>query len=275
MGEWMAEKKSQTVGIIGVGNMGSAIARGLSTSDSAFTIAYYDVDEEKAKKLHEAIGGRICTNVQDIVAHSNILILALKPDVMIPFVRENSAVLKNTPVVSIAAGVTIPSLEEALGGGIVLRVMPNTPALVGKGMSVISSGTRYDEQALELTQKIFASIGKAIVLPEKLMDAVTAVSGCGPAYAFTVIQAMADGGVKLGIPRDQAVLLAAQTLAGAAEMVLYSNVSPIDLRNMVTSPGGSTIEAVHCLERAGFSGILIDAIEAAAKKSEKLGGKKS
>ncbi len=275
MDELMAEEKSQKVGIIGIGNMGSAIAKGLASSDSAFTIAYYDVDEAKAKKLHEAIGGQVCANVQDLAAQSNIVILAMKPDVIVPFVRENKEVLKDKPVVSIAAGVAIPSLEEALGGGIVLRVMPNTPALVGKGMSVISSGTRHDEAALELTQKIFASIGKTIVLPEKLMDAVTAVSGCGPAYAFTVIQAMADGGVKLGIPRDTAVILAAQTLAGAAEMVLNSSVSPIDLRGMVTSPGGSTIEAVHCLERAGFSGILIDAIEAAAKKSEKLGGKKS
>jgi len=106
------------------------------------------------------------------------------------------------------------------------------------------------------------------------MDAVTAVSGCGPAYAFTVIQAMADGAVKLGVPRDRAVVLAAQTLSGAAKMVLETGAEPMALRGMVTSPGGSTIEAVHCLERAGFSGILMDAVEAAAKKSEILGGRK-
>ena len=111
-----------------------------------------------------------------------------------------------------------------------------------------------------------------MVLPEKLMDAVTAVSGCGPAYAFTMIQAMADGGVKLGIPRDGAIVLAAQTLAGAAKMVLDSGEEPISLRGRVTSPGGSTIAAVHCLERAGFSGIVMDAVEEAAIKSEKLGG---
>lgn len=271
----MAERKVQTIGIIGIGNMGSAIAKGLSLSESAFDIAYYDVDQEKAKKLHETIGGRLCAKVQDLAAQSDIVILAVKPDVIIPFVRENREILRDMPVVSIAAGVTIYAIEEALGDGIVLRVMPNTPALVGKGMSVISPGSRCDEQTLGVAEKIFASVGRTMVLPEKLMDAVTAVSGCGPAYAFTIIQAMADGGVKLGIPRDKALLLAAQTLAGAAEMVLNSNVSPIDLRGMVTSPGGSTIEAVHCLERAGFSGILIDAIEAAAKKSEKLGGKKS
>lgn len=270
----MAERKSQTIGLIGIGNMGSSIAKGLCTSNSVFEVAYYDVDQEKAKRLHETIGGYLCMNVQDLAAQSNIVIIAVKPDVIIPFLKEHKAVLIDTPIVSIAAGVAISLIEEAIGGGVVLRVMPNTPALIGKGMSVISPGSRSDEQTLNLVEKIFASVGRTMVLPEKLMDAVTAVSGCGPAYAFTMIQAMADGGVKLGIPREKAVLLAAQTLTGAAEMVLSSNISPIDLRGMVTSPGGSTIEAVHCLERAGFSGILIDAIDAAAQKSEKLGGKK-
>ncbi len=274
-GKLMAVEKLHTVGIIGIGNMGSAIAKGLCAPDSSFDIAYYDVDQVKAKTLHEAIGGCLCANVQEIAAQSEIVILALKPDVIISFVREHRASFPGKPVVSIAAGIALAAIEEALGGGAAVRVMPNTPALVGKGMSVISPGLRCGAGTIELVEKIFSFLGRTMVLPEKLMDAVTAVSGCGPAYAFTMIQAMADAGVKLGIPRDKAIILAAQTLAGAAEMALSSHSGPIELRGMVTSPGGSTIEAVHCLERAGFAGILIDAIEAAAKKSEKLGGKKS
>jgi pyrroline-5-carboxylate reductase len=203
------------------------------------------------------------------------VILAVKPDVIIPLVRNHAAALKQKPVISIAAGIAIASVKEALGGGTVIRVMPNTPALIGQGMSVISADASCDGEILKTVEMIFACLGKTMQLPEKLMDAVTALSGCGPAYAFTVIQAMADGGVKLGIPRDKALVLAAQTLAGAANMALASDKGPIELRGMVTSPGGSTIEAVHCLERAGFSGTLIDAIEAAARKSEKLGGTKS
>jgi len=141
-------------------------------------------------------------------------------------------------------------------------------------MSVLAAGKEADPGQIELAEAVFSAVGMTMVLPEKLMDAVTALSGCGPAYAFTMIQAMADGGVKLGIPRDRAVLLAAQTMAGAAAMVMETGREPMTLRGMVTSPGGSTIEAVHCLERAGFSGILMDAMEAAALKSATLGGKK-
>ncbi|MCX7678552.1 MAG: pyrroline-5-carboxylate reductase [Spirochaetes bacterium] len=261
------------VGIVGVGNMGGALAKGISAASRDFSIICYDIVVEKAKRICDEIGCRDCATIEELIVQSDIVILAVKPDVVMQLVRENSNQLKYKIVISIAAGVSLMSLEEALENGMVLRVMPNTPALVGKAMSVISPGTRCDEQTVHLAEKIFSSIGKTVILPEKMMDAVTAISGCGPAYAFTMIHAMADGGVKLGIPRNVAILLAAQTLAGAAEMVLQLPMNPIELRNMVTSPGGSTIEAVHCLERAGFSGILMDAIEAAAKKSEKLGGK--
>lgn len=271
----MAEKNTHTVGLIGVGNMGSAIARGLVSDGSVFDVALYDVDHNAAQSLHDTLGGHLCNDIGALVALADVVILAVKPDVIVPLVRKHAAVLRIKPLVSIAAGVPIALIVEALGTDNVVRVMPNTPALVGQGMSVISTGSGCDADTGALVERIFSRLGRTMVLPEKLMDAVTALSGCGPAYAFTVIQAMADGGVKLGIPRDKAVILAAQTLLGAAAMVLETQKSPFDLRGMVTSPGGSTIEAVHVLERAGFSGILMDAVEAAAIKSAQLGGKKS
>jgi pyrroline-5-carboxylate reductase len=138
-------------------------------------------------------------------------------------------------------------------------------------MSVISPASDTDNKLLAISEEIFSYLGRVMILPEKLMDAVTAVSGSGPAYGFTLIQAMVDGGVKMGLPRDKATILAAQTILGAAKMILESKDDPITLRGKVASPGGTTIEAIHILERSGFSGILMDAIEAAKCKSEKLG----
>jgi len=143
--------------------------------------------------------------------------------------------------------------------------------MVGEGMSVLSPNDHVDEQSLLEVEQIFAKIGRVAVLPEKLMDAVTGLSGSGPAYVFTFIQALADGGVKLGIPRDKAVMLAAQTVLGSAKYVLESGEDPSTLRGRVTSPGGTTIEGIHVLERSGFSGIVMDAVEKAAQKSQKLG----
>lgn len=272
----MTESKQtgKVIGIIGIGNMGSTLAKGIAVSSLGFSIACYDILPEKAKKVCVEIGSTFSPTIEDLASHSNIIIIAVKPDVVIPLVQENNKYFQGKVVISIAAGITTRSIQEALGEGVVVRVMPNTPALVGKAMSVISPGAGCDEETLSVAEKIFSSVGKTIILPEAMMDAVTAISGCGPAYIFTVIQAMADGGVKLGIPREKAVLLAAQTIAGASEMVLQLNANPIELRNMVTSPGGSTIEALHVLERSGFSGIIMDAIEAAAEKSKQLGGGK-
>lgn len=271
----MTSVESHITGCVGAGNMGGAIVAGLSEKIGASAVAFHDVDEAKAKLLKEKTGARFCATAAELCEISDSVILAVKPDVVGRLVKELAPKLKGKIILSIAAGVSISSIEEAAGAGShVVRVMPNTPALVGEGMTVLAPGNDVSVEMLDRAEKIFAAVGKTMILPEKLMDAVTAVSGCGPAYAFTVIQAMADGAVKLGVPRDRAVVLAAQTLSGAAKMVLETGAEPMALRGMVTSPGGSTIEAVHCLERAGFSGILMDAVEAAAKKSEILGGRK-
>lgn len=271
----MKETLTHIIGCVGAGNMGGAIVAGLAAKISASQVAFFDTDERKSAALREKTGGLLCATAGELCDKSDIIILAVKPDAVLGLARDLGVKLKGKLILSIAAGVTLSALEKAAGDGSrVVRAMPNTPALVGEGMTVLAAGSNVSDEMMGQAEQVFAAIGRTMVLPEKLMDAVTAVSGCGPAYAFTMIQAMADGAVKHGIPRDRAVVLAAQTLAGAAKMVMETGTEPMALRGMVTSPGGSTIEAVHCLERAGFSGILMDAIEAAAKKSESLGGKK-
>jgi len=180
----------------------------------------------------------------------------------------------DTIIVSIAAGVTIAAMEQAAGGDKkLIRVMPNTPSVAGEGMSVLSPNKNIDAKALDIVENIFSQIGKVLVLSEELMDSVTGLSGSGPAYVFTFIQALTDGGVKMGIPRDKSLVLAAQTVLGSAKLVLETGEDPISLRGKVTSPGGTTIEGVHILEKKGFSGIVIDAVEAGTLKSRKLGEK--
>jgi pyrroline-5-carboxylate reductase len=163
-------------------------------------------------------------------------------------------------------------MEKLLGADKkIIRAMPNTPALIGEGMTVLSPNSSLDNESLEAVKEIFQLTGNVLVLPEKHLDAVTGLSGSGPAYVFTFIQALADGGVKMGIPRKEAELLSAQTVLGAAKMVLEGGKGPVELRNSVTSPGGTTIEGLHSLEKGGFSGLVMDAVEAATKRSKNLG----
>ncbi len=270
----MLELKNEIIGCIGTGNMGEALIRGLSDQMPAGNIYCYDREEGKTETLCRDLGVRTVPSLEELCRPCDIVIIAVKPDLVLALAQEIKHWVKGKVVISIAAGVTLESLEHALGTEqMIIRVMPNTPALVEQGMSVLSPNKSVQEDALVKAELIFQALGKALILPEKLMDAVTAVSGCGPAYGFTMIQAMADGGVKMGIPRDKALLLAAQTLLGAATMVLELKEDPITLRGRVTSPGGSTIDAVHVMEKAGFSGIVMDAIETAAVKSERLGRK--
>lgn len=263
---------SKTIGFIGLGNMGSAILHGLKNSGTTYAYAGFDTRENITSSLKGDITP--CANLQQCFDISDIVILAVKPNVMnevLSSVTSDS----NTLHISIAAGITIESMEAALGkDSKIIRVMPNTPSLIGKGMSVLAANGRVSQEELDEAAALFGTIGKTLIMPEKLINAVTGVSGCGPAYGYTFIQAMADGGVKMGLSRTDALTLAAQTLLGAAAMVLETGEAPITLRNMVTSPGGSTIAAVHKLERGGISGIIMDAVEEAAKVTEQLGKSK-
>lgn len=260
-------KIEKKIGIIGLGNMGGAIASGLAGSLPPAQIHVYDTDPEKSGLIKDVT---VSPFIEELIETCSILIIAVKPD-KIDEILSKLRKFSGT-IVSVAAGIKIETL--ARGAGIdkkIVRAMPNTPALAGCGMTVICAGENVPQDELEDVKKILMYTGKVLILPEKLMDAVTAVSGSGPAYVFTFIQALADGAVKMGIPREDALTLAAQTVYGSAKMFLDKRENPVKLRDQVASPGGTTIEAIHVLEKAGFSGIIIDAVEAAALKSKELG----
>ncbi len=255
--------------------MGRAIIQGLAEEGGLKEIVVYDTSADRLHDLPASGSVRTAENTAELTKASDFIILAVKPPIIPKVLKEIDTHLLKQVVISVAAGVTIQAMEEVTRGETkLIRAMPNTPALARKGMTVISAGSHCSDEDTAAAEEIFSAVGKVLVMPESLMDAVTGVSGSGPAYVFTFIQAMADGAVKMGIPREQALELASQTVAGAAGLVLETGKNPLTLRDMVTSPGGTTIDAVHILEKSGFSGIVMDAIEAAAKKSHFLGRKK-
>jgi pyrroline-5-carboxylate reductase len=268
----MSSLKDIKIGCIGTGNMGNALISRLAGNVKKENITCFDIDKSKLKLIKSSTGVQISGSLRDLAKKCNVIIIAVKPDAVKPVLIDIKNDLSGKLIISIAAGISTGYINEILGSGKnIIRVMPNTPALIGEGMSVISAGLDTDMKSLKIAEEIFSYLGQVLTMQEKYMDAVTAVSGSGPAYVFTLIQAMIDGGVKTGLPRSEAALLASQTVLGAAKMVLESQADPISLRGKVTSPGGTTIDAVHILEKSGFSGIIMDAIEAAKIKSEKLG----
>ncbi len=257
---------------IGAGNMGSAIISGLSNKILIDNLFIIDNNKQKQDEIKNRYKIKTGASTEELVGLADIVIVAVKPADIPALLDDLSKIQREKIIVSIAAGIKIAFIENKIGSDKkIVRVMPNTPALIGDGMAVLSPNKNVDEISLISVREIFSCLGKVLVMPEEYMDAVTGLSGSGPAYVFTFIQALTDGGVKMGIPRDKALVLSAQTVLGAAKMVLEGNEGPIDLRGRVTSPGGTTIEALHILERAGFSGIIMDAVEAAAKKSKELG----
>ena len=259
------------MGFIGAGNMASAIVKGAVEKKAAAPnhIAVYDVDKEKVKALQESCSVHGTASLAELCDRSDMLLAAVKPNVLPDVLRD--LVKIDLPLISIAAGWSAERIKELYGiHKRVLRVMPNTPLMVGEGMSVLETPCNFSEHELAFAKKLFSAMGKVSFAQVKQMDAVTAVSGSGPAYAFLFIEALADGGVLCGLPRAQALSLAAQTLLGAARMVLDTGENPGALKDAVCSPGGTTIEAVKVLEEYGFRGAVIDAVEQCAKKSEAL-----
>lgn len=218
-------------------------------------------------------GVRISRSNLEIVENSDLIIIAVKPHVVSPILQEvSSKVTREKLFLSIAAGVTLETLEKNLPSQTrVIRAMPNTPALVQTGATVIAPGSSVLQGDRELIQGLFRTIGICEVGTEEQLDAVTGLSGSGPAYGFLVIESLADGGVKMGLPRDLAQKLAAQTLLGAAKMVLESGKHPGQLKDEVCSPGGTTIAAIHKLEETGFRSSLITAVETATNRAKELG----
>jgi pyrroline-5-carboxylate reductase len=262
------------VGFIGAGKMAEALISGILKNGvcTPERIIAADISPERLEYMKSTFGIRTTEKNQEAAKEADCLFIAVKPYLAVEAVREVAHELSGVLVVSIAAGVTLAILEEAAGKDVaVIRVMPNTPALVGCGMAALAAGTHASDTAVERAKKIMEAVGEAVVVDEDKMDAVTAVSGSGPAYIYLVIEAMADGGVRAGLPRDVALRLAAKTAMGAAHMVLETGEHPGRLKDNVASPGGTTIEAMAALEKSGVRGAFIEAIEAACRRAKEMG----
>lgn len=269
----MSEKL--TIGFLGAGKMGTALARGfiqagLATPDQI--IASDPVEPARAAFGRES-GAKIAASNVEVAKFAKILLLAVKPDQVASVLADIKGEFTDKHLlISIAAGVPIAKLEAALPpGSRVIRVMPNTPALVGASATAYALGHGTLPDDAQLAQKLFAAVGICFPVKEYLLDAVTGLSGSGPAYVYIMIEGLSDGGVAAGLPRDIATRLAAQTLLGAAKMVLETGMHPGTLKDMVTSPGGTTIEGLHEMEKGKVRGTLINAVRAATEKSKRLG----
>lgn len=264
-----------TVGFIGAGKMASTLARGFLRADLVKNETLYASDPvpESRVAFEEATGVQASDSNLETAKRAQVLVLAVKPNQIVEALAEVRAfVTPEKLVISIAAGVPISVLEGHLDGGArVIRVMPNTPALVGASATAFALGHAATDADCELAKRLFSAVGVAFAVKEELLDAVTGLSGSGPAYVYLAIEALSDGGVAAGLPREIALKLAAQTVLGGAKMVLETGMHPGALKDMVASPGGTTIEGIHQLEKGGFRGLLMNAVRAAAEKSHRLG----
>jgi pyrroline-5-carboxylate reductase len=263
------------IGFLGAGKMANALAKGFVRAEIVFPkeIIAGDLYGAARNIFAKEIGAKTTVSNSDVLKFANVLILATKPDqVPIALAEISGAFTKNHLLISIAAGVTISKLENALPEGArVIRVMPNTPALVGEAASAFALGKNASVADGELAKKLLSAVGVAFQVKENLLDAVTGLSGSGPAYVYQFIEALSDGGVAAGLPRDIATKLAAQTVLGAAKMVLETGQHPGALKDQVTSPGGTTIEGLHALEKGKLRATVMSAVRAATEKSKKLG----
>ena len=263
------------IAVIGAGNMGEALIAGMLAARAAAPddIHATDVAAARLDQVKARYGVRVGVDNRAAAGWADIMILAVEPQVLDHVLDDLRSVLIGAQLIlSVAAGYPIARVAARLAPGArVVRCMPNTPSVVQAGLSALSWGehvTAEDEQA---ARAIFESVGRVVVVEERLMDAVTGLSGSGPAYAFLIIEALADGGVKMGLPREAALQLAAQTVLGAARMALETGEHPGPLKDRVTSPGGTTIAGLHALERGRLRASLMDAVEAATKRSRELG----
>ncbi|MCX6105789.1 MAG: pyrroline-5-carboxylate reductase [Proteobacteria bacterium] len=256
--------------IIGTGNMGAALARGLS--GSGFRVAIHDIHSDRVAELADKHKIRAVTDPAAELAHISAVIFCVKPQDLSTVTSPLSGkILDSTLVISILAGTPISAVEEALNfKGAVVRAMPNIAATVRAAATAMSANEACTDQQKMLAERIFRAIGEADWIKEPLLDAVTGLSGSGPAYLYMVIEALTDGGVKMGIPRALAARLATQTVLGSALLVKETGLHPAILRDQVTTPGGTTISAIHELEERGLRAMLISAVETATKRSAAL-----
>ena len=263
------------IGFIGAGRMATALARGWLSAGltSAEKITASDPLREARERFASQTGAEVVDSNVEVLTNEEIVILSVKPQQMQNVVSDiQSHVTANHLIVSIAAGVSLKTLSDSLGqDSRIIRVMPNSPCLVGASAAAFSVGGTATEEDSALVERMLSLVGIAIPVAEHLLDAVTGLSGSGPAFVFQIIEALSDGGVRVGLPRDIALKLAAQTVLGAAKMVLETGEHPAALKDAVASPGGTTIAGLHALEQGGLRSCLINAVEAATIRSRELG----
>lgn len=273
-----ADLRSVTLGFIGAGAMASALSGGLisarTLSPSSITLS--DIDQKQLQSLNSSLSVNITSDNTVIAKQCSVIVLAVKPHFVVPVLRQISSTLsqRQSPplIVSIAAGISIRTMASVLPPSTpLIRVVPNTPALVGVGVSVLSCNNCVSESQLAVCQALLSSVGTVLSLPESLLDAVTGLSGSGPAFIFTVIEALSDGGVRAGLPRHVSTELAARTMYGAAKMALESGKHTGQLKDSVASPNGTTIRGLHELERGGLRGTLMSAVLAATERGKEMG----
>ncbi|MCE8426184.1 MAG: pyrroline-5-carboxylate reductase [Candidatus Methanoperedens sp.] len=264
------------IGFIGTGKMGEALIRGILHAGLVTPDRIYagDMDIAKLQIIGKDCGINICKANSEVVNNSDIILIAVKPQIVPSVLNEINKSIHDQIIISIAAGVPIAVFENNLPHGTkVVRVMPNIAATVKEAASAISPGSAVSREDLAIASEIFNAVGRSVVLSENLIDAVTGLSGSGPAYVFMIIDALADGGVHEGLDRSTARLLAAQTVLGAARMALETGTHPCELKDMVTSPGGTTIRGIRVIEEGNVRAALINAVIAACGRSKELGNK--
>ena len=264
-----------TVGVIGVGNMGAALVRGIIDRGtvSAQSVIVCDLDQDLVGRICDDMGVVDGTEATHVAGSADLVVLAAKPQNLPSLLAEISPSLNaNQTIMSIAAGVTTQSIEESLGGKpSVIRVMPNLPALVGEGISVMCGGSHATESDFERVEAVLSAVGACLKAPEEMMDPVTALSGTGPAYVFHTMEAMIQSGIEMGMSSEMAERLVLHTVFGAAMLAMESDLDPTSLREAVTSRGGTTDAAISHLEENGYTRLVVEAILAAMNRSEELG----
>lgn len=265
----------RTIAFLGAGNMAEALIKGLLRAGTARPDAIIATGRrsERIEELQRTYGVRGSLDNLAAAQEAEVIVLAAKPQAMDQLVVQVAPALDHRKlVISVAAGVPIAALERRLGAGArIIRAMPNTPSLVGAGACALSRGEHASEEDLAIATRIFQAVGTTTVVEEGLLDAVTGLSGSGPAYIFLIIEALSDAGVKVGLPRYTAQKLAAQTVLGSAQLLIETGIHPGQLKDQVTSPGGTAIAGLHTLEAGGLRTTLINAVEAATRRAKELG----
>jgi len=263
-----------SLAVIGCGQMATAIIKGIHSSGLSYdALLLYDINPDAAQELANSCHGQVTNTMAEAIAVADMVLLAVKPQVIPTIISELTTGLSGGQlIISIAGGISTHYLEQELGGhSAVVRVMPNTPCLVGKGTLVICKGKYAREDDLAAVDRLFSALGQVVMVAEEQMDAVTGLSGCGPAYFLLVAEAMIDAGVELGLPRGLATDLVRSTLAGTGAMWEQSAAHPVSLKEQVTSPGGSTIAGLRVLEERGLRAAMINAVARASERTKEIG----